>query len=681
MKKAPAKNGLVSSRRTARKRDFARTPEPQRRGASDRARRSAIRRAEARRDAAALRLQARARRRAEELGRAEGAELEPEGSPARRADRGSSARLRRLRRRDSRGRIRRGQRRDLGPRALAAARRRRRGLEGRQARFRARRSKGSRGALHSCAWPSAARETRQGQLAAAEAPRRSPEEREAAAPRARRKQATAARPEHCDGARKRGELPAKPSPQLATLVTRPPEGPGWLFEPKLDGYRVLCRKSTTSDVTVLTRRGNDWTDEFRNIADAVRALPCRAALIDGEAVVYDSHGVTSFQRLQNALKGDSSRIDLVAFDLLHLDGWDLTRAPLVERKALLERLLEGAAAGNPLRRARHRGRREVLRGGVQARARGHRREARRRSLSRARAHAQLAQGQVPAAAGVRHRRLHRSRRLAHGVRRAARRDARRRERAVALRRQGRHGLRRADAEVVARALEAARAKDAARREDVGTRRRARRALGRAGARRRDRLHRVDRRRPVAASDLRRPARGQDGGRGRRGARDAACPRRHALDSEADAPGENGAGQTHRASSRIPTKCCSPIPASRSASSPTTGRQSPTSHCRFSRSRPLTLFRCPDGYAAQCFYQKHVGVGVPAVVPRVAIKDGEDPYAVDRRRRVAARRSCRSACSSCTSGARAPSISTSPTSSCSISIRPPTCPGARSPRRP
>ena len=48
---------------------------------------------------------------------------------------------------------------------------------------------------------------------------------------------------------------------------------------------------------------------------------------------------------------------------------------------------------------------------------------------------------------------------------------------------------------------------------------------------------------------------------------------------------------------------------------------------FLKQRPLTLFRCPDGYAAQCFYQKHVGAGVPPVVPRVAIKEGEDPYAV------------------------------------------------------
>src|SRR5688572_1366288 len=166
------------------------------------------------------------------------------------------------------------------------------------------------------------------------------EKRKRAAPRARRKASGRLDPSGLIGAR-RAALPKKPSPQLATAVTRPPEGAGWVFEPKLDGYRVLCRKDGV-EVKALTRRGNDWTSEFKTMADAVRSLPCSRALIDGEAVVYDARGLTSFQRLQNALKGDNSKIELVAFDLRHLDGWDLTRTPLVERKTLLERLLEGA---------------------------------------------------------------------------------------------------------------------------------------------------------------------------------------------------------------------------------------------------------------------------------------------------------------------------------------------------
>src|SRR5688572_25249335 len=107
-----------------------------------------------------------------------------------------------------------------------------------------------------------------------------PAKRTAAAPRARRRRTTPLDPSTLPGARQ-GALPAKPSPQLATAVTRPPAGAGWVLEPKLDGYRVLCRVEDRK-VTVLTRRGNDWTDEFRNIAEAVRKLPCSAALIDGE---------------------------------------------------------------------------------------------------------------------------------------------------------------------------------------------------------------------------------------------------------------------------------------------------------------------------------------------------------------------------------------------------------------
>ena len=160
-----------------------------------------------------------------------------------------------------------------------------------------------------------------------------------AAPRVRRKRG-APDPAEVSGAR-RAALPKKPAPQLATPVTRPPQDEGWLFEPKLDGYRVLCRIED-GEVAVLTRRGHDWTEEFSAIAAAARALPCRAAVLDGEAVVYDSRGITSFQRLQNALKSDGDAIVLVAFDLLHLDGWDLMRAPLTERKRLLEALLDGA---------------------------------------------------------------------------------------------------------------------------------------------------------------------------------------------------------------------------------------------------------------------------------------------------------------------------------------------------
>jgi bifunctional non-homologous end joining protein LigD len=149
---------------------------------------------------------------------------------------------------------------------------------------------------------------------------------------------------------KRASLPRRPIPQLATLVSEPPVGTEWFHEPKLDGYRLLCRVGK-GPVELVTRRGYDWTDRFPQIAKAARELPCRAALLDGEAVVFDAHGLTDFQRLQNAIARADSSIIFVAFDLLHLDGWDLRGASLRDRKSLLSALLDGPT--EPLRYGEH----------------------------------------------------------------------------------------------------------------------------------------------------------------------------------------------------------------------------------------------------------------------------------------------------------------------------------------
>lgn len=126
---------------------------------------------------------------------------------------------------------------------------------------------------------------------------------------------------------------------LATLVEFPPEGDDWLHEIKYDGYRLLCMVSD-GKVMLRTRGGQDWTHKFQGIADAVAKLDVRDAVLDCEAVVHDDRGVSSFSMLQQALhdkKGDT--IEAWLFDLLHLDGTDLRRKPLTERKALLQALL------------------------------------------------------------------------------------------------------------------------------------------------------------------------------------------------------------------------------------------------------------------------------------------------------------------------------------------------------
>ena len=96
---------------------------------------------------------------------------------------------------------------------------------------------------------------------------------------------------------------------------------------------------------MLTRKQQDWTHRFKPIAEAVAALPAKTALLDGEIVVENEKGISSFSLLQTDLKeGRSDRFVYYVFDLLHLDGRDLTEEPLVERKAALARIAEAAAA-------------------------------------------------------------------------------------------------------------------------------------------------------------------------------------------------------------------------------------------------------------------------------------------------------------------------------------------------
>jgi bifunctional non-homologous end joining protein LigD len=137
-------------------------------------------------------------------------------------------------------------------------------------------------------------------------------------------------------------LPEVIEPELATLVKAAPAGDSWLHEMKLDGYRMLCRVEG-GQTCMMSRSGKDWTDQFPSIARVASRLPVRTAWIDGEVVVLGADGRTSFQSLQNALSGQhATRLHYFAFDLPYLDGYDLRQVPLVERKRLLEALLQDA---------------------------------------------------------------------------------------------------------------------------------------------------------------------------------------------------------------------------------------------------------------------------------------------------------------------------------------------------
>jgi bifunctional non-homologous end joining protein LigD len=133
-------------------------------------------------------------------------------------------------------------------------------------------------------------------------------------------------------------LPEGFEPQLATLVTRAPDGPAWLHELKYDGYRIGCRLDR-GEVRLLSRRGKDWTEAFPEVCAAARKLGAERALLDGEVAVVLPDGRTSFQALQNFFGGQRAGLCYFAFDLLHLDGVDLTSLPLEERKRALEGLI------------------------------------------------------------------------------------------------------------------------------------------------------------------------------------------------------------------------------------------------------------------------------------------------------------------------------------------------------
>jgi bifunctional non-homologous end joining protein LigD len=137
-------------------------------------------------------------------------------------------------------------------------------------------------------------------------------------------------------------MPSVLEPELATLADRPPEDADWLHEIKFDGYRVLCRIEGP-DVRLTTRRGKDWTASFPTLCRAALRIPVREALLDGEVVVFDDKGVSSFQALQNALgRGREKEIVYCIFDLLYLDGRDLRALPLIERKEILADVLRKA---------------------------------------------------------------------------------------------------------------------------------------------------------------------------------------------------------------------------------------------------------------------------------------------------------------------------------------------------
>jgi len=136
------------------------------------------------------------------------------------------------------------------------------------------------------------------------------------------------------GARK-GLLRPFVDPMLASAADKPPKGEKWRHEIKFDGYRMQARIGS-DNFRLLTRKGLDWTDRFSAVAAALRELELGSAMLDGEIVVEDSAGVSRFTELVGDLKsGRQDRFRYYVFDLLYLDGNDLTGAAYLDRRQTL----------------------------------------------------------------------------------------------------------------------------------------------------------------------------------------------------------------------------------------------------------------------------------------------------------------------------------------------------------
>jgi bifunctional non-homologous end joining protein LigD len=135
---------------------------------------------------------------------------------------------------------------------------------------------------------------------------------------------------------RRGRLPQSQKVELATLVDTAPPGDDWLHEIKFDGYRMICRVGK-GKARFISRNGHDWTRRLPELARAVDGLAVKQALLDGEVVVPNPDGTTSFQSLQNVFQeGRTDELVYYAFDILHINGYDVTDAPLELRKQILK---------------------------------------------------------------------------------------------------------------------------------------------------------------------------------------------------------------------------------------------------------------------------------------------------------------------------------------------------------
>lgn len=125
-------------------------------------------------------------------------------------------------------------------------------------------------------------------------------------------------------------------PMLPTLVQKPFSNQQWLFEPKWDGWRAMCFVKD-GEAHFISRKQNSLTERFPQLKQVGQIIAATTAVLDGEIVALDEKGLPRFDGLRSRQK--NTAVVFYAFDLLYLDGFDVTRCPLIKRKELLKKIL------------------------------------------------------------------------------------------------------------------------------------------------------------------------------------------------------------------------------------------------------------------------------------------------------------------------------------------------------
>jgi bifunctional non-homologous end joining protein LigD len=133
-------------------------------------------------------------------------------------------------------------------------------------------------------------------------------------------------------------------PMKALLIRELPDGDGWIYESKFDGYRALAFK-TGQKLQLVSRNQNSFNESYPGLVAALKTLLADNAVIDGEIAALDESGRSSFQLLQNYGSDPKPPLVYYAFDLLSLEGIDFRSRPLIERRRRLAALLKKAPAG------------------------------------------------------------------------------------------------------------------------------------------------------------------------------------------------------------------------------------------------------------------------------------------------------------------------------------------------